>query len=243
MIALARALRRLWVVSVCLMRGVWTMRRRQSRWSDAERAMAVRSWAQDMLQAMGISLQLQGSPQSGSVLWVANHIAWLDILAMHAVRHCRFVAKSEVHRWPVIGPLAAGAGTLFIERASRRDALRVVHDLASALQAGDAVSVFPEGTTSSGETVLPFHANLLQAAVATQALVQPVLIRYLDASGQRADHVRYVDDDTLVRSIWRVLWASHTVVQLNFLAVQQAQGRDRRTWAVDLRRALLDALG
>ena len=89
----------------------------------------------------------------------------------------------------------------------------MVHDLASALQAGDAVAVFPEGTTSSGETVLPFHATLLQAAVATQALVQPVLIRYLDASGERAEHVRYVDDDTLVRSIWRVLWAPHTVAK------------------------------
>ena len=242
MIATVRALWRLIAVLTCLCRGAWTMTRRQSHWSDAERADAVSLWAQGMLRALGVTLQARGHPQSGPVLWVANHIAWLDILAVHAVRHCRFVAKSEVHRWPVIGKLAAGAGTLFIERASRRDALRVVHDMAHALQSGDTVAVFPEGTTSTGETILPFHANLIQAAVATDVDVQPVLIRYLDDAQHPARHVRYVGDDTLVTSIWRVLMASQTIVQIDFLAPQRRMGRDRRAWASDLRLDMLNRL-
>ena len=83
------------------------------------------------------------------------------------------------------GPSWAGwwssGGTLFIERERKRDALRVVHQIAAALRAGDIVAVFPEGTTGDGRDVLPFHANLLQAAIATGAPVQPVVLRYRDA--------------------------------------------------------------
>jgi 1-acyl-sn-glycerol-3-phosphate acyltransferase len=238
----ARALWRLARVLMALASGVWTMKRHQGHWSETQRSEAVTRWAQHMLQAMGVDLHIQGEPQPGPLLWVANHIAWLDILSLHAVRQCRFVAKSEVHRWPIIGALAAGAGTLFIERASRRDALRVVHDMASALDHGDTLAVFPEGTTGLGDTVLPFHANLLQAAVTTGSPIQPVLIRYENAQGQPASHVRYVEQDTLVGSIWRVLSAPVTVVRLQFLPLQQNQNRDRRAWSEDLRGSLLEAL-
>ncbi len=238
----ARAIGRLVRVLIALAAGVWTMRRQQDRWTQAQRADAVNRWAQRMLQAMGVNLQIQGSPQNGPLVWVANHIAWLDILSLHAVRQCRFVAKSEVHQWPVIGTLAAGAGTLFIERASRRDALRVVHDMAQALEGGDTVAVFPEGTTGLGDTILPFHANLIQAAVVTDTPIQPVLIQYVDELGRPAEHVRYVGQDTLVVSIWRVLAAPATTVRLHFLPSQLRQNRDRRAWAEHLRHSLLQAL-
>jgi 1-acyl-sn-glycerol-3-phosphate acyltransferase len=229
-------------VLVALGSGVWTMKRHQRSWSAQQRSVAVNRWANEMLNALGVTLHIHGHPQAGPLLWVANHIAWLDILSLHAVRQCRFVAKSEVHRWPVIGTLAAGAGTLFIERSSRRDALRVVHDMAKALQDGDTLAVFPEGTTGLGDTVLPFHANLLQAALAAGSPVQPVLIRYENAQGQSATHVRYVGQDTLVASIWRVLMAPATVVRLHFLPLQHSQNRDRRAWSQDLRACLLDAM-
>jgi 1-acyl-sn-glycerol-3-phosphate acyltransferase len=120
-------------------------------------------------------------PVNGPVLLVANHISWLDIVVLHAARHCRFVSKAMCKRWPLIGTLATGAGTLYIERESRRDAMRVVHHMADALQAGDILAVFPEGTTSDGISLLPFHANLIQAAVSAGAPVQPVALRFIDA--------------------------------------------------------------
>ena len=101
--------------------------------------------------------------------------------AVNAVHPARFVSKADVGHWPFIGYLVASGGTLFIERERKRDALRVVHQIAAALQAGDIVAVFPEGTTSDGHDVLPFHANLLQAAIATAAPVQPLVLRYRDA--------------------------------------------------------------
>ncbi|MDI9332074.1 MAG: lysophospholipid acyltransferase family protein [Alphaproteobacteria bacterium] len=235
-----RGLYRLLAVLWCMARGGYTLWRHQARWSQAQLAQAVQHWAQDMLCALGVRLQVHGQPAPGPVLWVANHIAWLDILILHAQRQAHFVAKSEVHRWPLIGPMAAAAGTLFIERASRRDALRVVHQMAEALQQGGTVAVFPEGTTSLGDTVLPFHANLLQAAVASETPVQPALIRYLDDRSRPAAHVRYVGDDTLVASVWQVLRAPVTVAVVQWAPAQRAQGRDRRAWAHDLRAVLQD---
>ena len=88
-----------------------------------QREARVQAWALRMLTLLGVRLELRGQPPvAGPVLLVANHISWLDILVMHAARHCRFVSKADVRHWPLIGTLADGAGTLYIERESRRDA-------------------------------------------------------------------------------------------------------------------------
>ncbi len=166
------------------------------RLAQAERDQRVNRWARQMLNILGIDLRLRGTPpDSGPVLLVANHISWLDILVMHAARHCRFVSKSDVRHWPLIGTLATGAGTLYIERESRRDAMRVVHHMAGALRSGDVLAVFPEGTTSDGREILPFHANLLQAAISSEAPVQPVALSFVDAATGRVSFAPiYVGD-------------------------------------------------
>ena len=235
------ALWRLARVLRCIASGWWTLQWHFARMSLAQREQAIQAWAERMLHALGIELQVQGERlQQGPILRVANHISWLDILSLLALGHCRFVAKAEVHHWPLIGPMAAAAGTLFIERQSSRDALRVVHQMAQALKDGDVLAVFPEGTTSDGQGLLPFHANLLQAAVATQAPVQPLYLRYTEkATGQRARSVCYIGEQTLVGSVWRTLTAPQVQVTLRIGEQQQAQGRDRRQWAHDLRQAML----
>ena len=126
---------RLLRVSYRLTRALWhivagfvTIRRHFHKLSAHERGLHVEAWARRMLHISGIELVVQGEPLAkGPVLLVANHISWLDILVMHSTGYCRFVSKSEVQRWPLVGTLASGAGTLFIERESRRDAHRVVH--------------------------------------------------------------------------------------------------------------------
>jgi 1-acyl-sn-glycerol-3-phosphate acyltransferase len=183
---------------------------------------------------------VSGQPAlQGPMLLVSNHLSWLDILVLHAARHCRFVSKSDVKHWPVIGTLATGAGTLYIEREKRRDAMRVVHHMAESLKAGDIVAVFPEGTTGDGKELLPFHANLIQAAISAHAPVQPVALRFVDrASGQDSDGPLYLGDDTLVSSVWRTLAGRPFVAHVRFGEPQVAQGRDRRQWAEELREAV-----
>ena len=211
--------------------------------TPTEREAEVHRWAAEMLRKVDIELIVYGTPcASGPMLLVANHISWLDILVMHASRYCRFVSKSDVKHWPIIGALATGAGTLYIERESRRDAMRVVHHMAESLRAGDVVAIFPEGTTGDGVALLPFHANLLQAAISADAPVQPIALKFIDPlSGERSNAPSFIGDETLLGSMWRTLSAPRLAAVVRYGEPQTAQGRDRRTWSADLH-AAVDAL-
>ena len=213
--------------------GWCTIRFAFPRLTPAERHARVQQWSARMLELMGIRLLVQGRPPAqGPLLVVCNHLSWLDITAMHAARHMRFVAKSGVRHWPLIGAMSDGAGTLYLERERRRDALRVVHHMAEALRAGDLVAVFPEGTTGDGRALLPFHANLLQAAISSGAPVQPAALRFADAaSGDTSFAPRYIDDDNLIASVWRTLCAPPLVAIVRFGEPQASSGRERRAWA------------
>jgi len=223
--------------------GLWVIKRHFPHLDASQRAARVQTWSLRMLDAMGVTWRAEGVVQPGPVLRVANHLSWLDILVMNAVAPSRFVSKAEVRHWPLIGALTVGAGTLLIEREKRRDAMRVVHHMAESLQAGDAVAVFPEGTTSDGQTLLPFHANLLQAAVVTDSPVQPWALRYRHAhTGQPHPAALFVGDTTMGASLLSTLLASGLVADVRLGEVQHAQGRDRRAWAEDLHRAVGELL-
>lgn len=236
-IAVWKFLRGLWHVLV----GMWTIWLRFPQLSAEQREMRVQAWALQFLALWGIHLRVVGQPVAqGPALMVANHISWLDILVIHAARHCRFVSKSDIRAWPLVGMLATGAGTLYIERSKRRDALRMVKDMADAMRKGDVVAVFPEGTTSDGRALLPFHANLIQAAIEADAPVQPMSLKFTDAqTGETSFAPCYIGDDTLIGSVWRTLKAGRIEAVVHFGQPQTAQGRDRRAWAQDLRQDIL----
>jgi 1-acyl-sn-glycerol-3-phosphate acyltransferase len=203
----------------------------------------VRWWSAKMLRMLGIGLQVEGSLQSGAKLIVANHVSWLDIMAVHAVSpDVRFVSKADVQRWPLLGRLVAAGGTLYIERERPRDALRVVHQMAEALKAGDTVAVFPEGTTGDGRTLLPFHANLLQAAIVTGAPVQPLALRFSDAKHVISPAADFVGDTTLVQSLWMLACGDGVVVRLKVLPTQDSARADRRALSESLREQIAGAL-
>lgn len=211
----------------------------------AEQERRVNVWAQKMLRIAGITLQIKGTPPPhGPMLLVANHISWLDILVMHAAGHCRFVSKSDVKAWPLIGTFADGAGTLYVARESRRDAHRVVGHMAERLVAGDILAVFPEGTTGDGVKLLDFHANLIQSAIDASAPVGPVALMFLDAaSGAISLAPSYVGDESLIGSIWRTLSAPPLTAVVMFGEPQRAHGRNRREWAQALRRDIAQLRG
>jgi len=241
---LSRALRavvgvgRLARLGLHILRGLWTIYTRFGGWGHGERNRAVEQWAAQLLRCCGVELKLLGRPpRAGPALLVANHLSWLDIPLMHACRHVRFVSKSDVGHWPLVGTLASAGGTLYIERSSRRDAMRTVERMAQALRAGDLVAIFPEGTTGDGRKLLPFHANLLQAAIDADAPIQPVGLCFYDqASGEPSYAPSYVGDETLLGSIWRTVTAPPLVAQLHYGEPEHADGRDRRAWGHHLHR-------
>ena len=236
-LVLWKILRGLWHVLM----GLWTIHVRFPQLGTEQREARVQAWSLQFLALWGVHLKVIGTPvRSGPALIVSNHISWLDILVIHAARHCRFVSKSDIRDWPLIGTLATGAGTLYIERARRKDALRMVHDIADALREGEVVAVFPEGTTSDGRCLLPFHANLIQAAIEADAPVQPMSLKFIDArSAEPSFAPCYIGDDTLIGSIWRTLSAPPITAVVHFGEPQSADGRDRRQWAQELREIVI----
>ena len=231
-------------VALKLLRGIWhvlvgwfTIYFRFPQLNPLQREARVQAWATQLLRIWEIELEVRGQPVlTGPALLVCNHISWLDILVIHATRHCRFVSKSELREWPLIGTLATGAGTLYIERENRKDALRMVKEMAQALKDGDVLAVFPEGTTGDGIDLLPFHANLIQSAIAADAPIQPLALQFMDAkTHQISMAAKFIGDDTLVQSIWSTLNARDLKAVVNFGELQSANGRDRRVWAQDLR--------
>ena len=210
---------------------------------EAQRQVVVAWWSAKMLRVLGLQLQVQGSFSPGAKLVVANHVSWIDIMAIHAVcPEARFVSKADVQKWPLLNRLVSAGGTLYIEREKRRDALRVVHQMADALKAGDTVAVFPEGTTGDGSTLLPFHANLLQAAIATATPVQPVALRFSDAHHAVSPAAQFVGDTTLVQSLWLLACGKQVVVRLQVMALLATAQADRRQLAENLRELIAQQL-
>ena len=223
--------------------GLWLVAWRFPRLSSDQQQARVQAWSLGLLTCAGITLQLRGRPQrAGPVLLVVNHHSWLDIPVLHAARYCRFISKSDLQDWPIVGTLATAAGTLYIRRESRRDALRMVTSMRDALLAGEVLAVFPEGQTGDGRALLPFHANLLQAALDAGAPVQPVGLRFLDGiGGATSDAPSFVGDESFLGSVWRTLKAPGITAVVHFGAPERALGRDRRAWSQALH-AAVDAL-
>lgn len=226
-----------------LLHGMAVMALRVPSLDAAGRHRWIQWWSATLLRLLGISLVAHGAPRAGATLVVANHVSWLDIAAIHATApQARFVSKADVRHWPLVGRLVAGAGTLFIERASKRDALRVVHQVADALRAGDMMAVFPEGTTGAGPVLLPFHANLLQAAIATCTPIQPVVLRFHQPGQTFSVATEYVGETSLACSVWRVVCARGLCVQLDWLPPQGSAHADRRRLAAALRESMTAAI-
>jgi len=198
-------------------------------------------WSRVLMALCGVKIRILGAPVlRAPVLWVANHVSWIDIFCLNHVRSTAFVAKREIRAWPVIGWLVAGAGTIFIERGSRQALRHVGAQMQQRLRCGEVVGLFPEGTTSAGFDVMPFHASLFEAAIRTQVDMQPVALRFYQ-HGRRSDVAAFTGDQTLVANMWQLLGATGICVALEFLPphpAAQCQDMGRHDMAVATQAAI-----
>jgi 1-acyl-sn-glycerol-3-phosphate acyltransferase len=213
-------------------------------YSPARRKRAIGRWSARVLAALNIESRIRGAPPDARrpAILIANHVSWLDIQLIHSLWQVRFVAKSEVRRWPVIGWLSARAGTLFIERGRHRHAARINRAIHAAFVAGDAIGIFPEGTTTEGTQLHRFHASLLQPAVDEKALIFPVALRYLDGDNRLNINASYVGETSLLESLRRILSEPRIIAELIFLPAIDTDGKSRRDLATETRAAIATAL-
>jgi 1-acyl-sn-glycerol-3-phosphate acyltransferase len=212
---------------------------------SSERQLAIiRRWSRGMLRVLNVKLHVAGTPPGGHAptLVVTNHVSWLDIWVIHAVCPVRFVAKSDVRRWPVVGWLVARAGTIFIERMRRHDTGRTNRHIVEVLSRGERVGVFPEGTTTDGTHLRPFHASLFQPALGAGARVVSAAIRYPLRSGAPNLDAAYTDERSLLASL-RLILAQRTLrAELIFCGVIDPVGKTRRDLARESHRLIAHAL-
>jgi len=207
--------------------------------SSSLRARLTRGWSRRLLRLCRVEVEHAGGVAAlEHALVVANHVSWLDIFVINALDPCRFVAKAEIRKWPVMGWLAAGAGTVFIARGNRRELRHVFKGLVEVLQRGERVALFPEGTTGLQGQVLPFHANLFEAAIDAGVPVQPYALAYVDDRGALHPSIEYVGDTTFVDSLLRILQGPPVTARLACLAPLESVGAHRRELALAAQEAV-----
>ncbi|MDE2210849.1 MAG: 1-acyl-sn-glycerol-3-phosphate acyltransferase [Betaproteobacteria bacterium] len=214
-------------------------------WLSADsRRHRVRRWSSRLLRMLAVEVRMVGAlHEGGNVLIVANHVSWLDIFVLNSVQPMRFIAKSELARWPLLGRLVRDVGTLFVERSRRHDAHRVTIEAHEALASGDIVAIFPEGTTTDGTRLLPFKSSLLQPIVNAQGAVQPVAMRYRAPDGSLSTAAAYAGDTTFLASFWRICGERRIGVDVILPPALPVQRRHRRELASSAEAAIREALG
>lgn len=236
---------RLFRLGLHIARGVTTALLVQPWGSAGLRVTLTREWSRSLLGLLGVRLEVRGTPPdtaSRNLLLVSNHVSWLDIYLLNTVRPLRFVSKSEVHNWPVVGWLAVFTGTLFLERGKRRDTARVNDAVTSALSGGDCVAFFPEGTTTDGTYLKPFLSSLLQAAINAHAELRPVALRYVLPDGSVDTAAAYYGDMTMMDSLRNILARKEIRAEVIFLDSLDTGSKRRRELAQQAEQAISSAL-
>lgn len=224
----------IWLGAILVM--PWLSRPRRNR--------MIARFAGRMLRGLNVQVRIRGTPPSAHrpIVFVANHVSWLDPHLLNLVSRARFIAKREVASYPIFGTIVRQFGAIFIRRGSIRDAYRVKCDAAATLSTGEHVAFFPEGTTSTGTRINYFYPALFQAAVDSSATVQPIAIRWHHGDGRLNLDAGFIDDMTIVDSI--VLMLKHRVLHAEVTLCEplEAAGASRRDLAHRTRAAIAEKL-
>ncbi|MCY7312884.1 MAG: 1-acyl-sn-glycerol-3-phosphate acyltransferase [Pseudoxanthomonas sp.] len=205
--------------------------------------VGIRLWSAGLMRIFGFRLRRLGTPLPDPVLFVANHVSWVDIEALHSQRMMGFVAKREIRSWPVVGWLTARGETIFHQRGSQESMGGVMHAMLERLQSGRAVGVFPEGRTRDGHAVGAFHARIFQPAVEAGVPIQPVALRY-GPRGSAQSVVAFGPEEGFLVNFLRLLGEPPRTADVCFLEpilVSDTEGR--RQMAELARSRIVAAMG
>ena len=198
----------------------------------ARRMDHIARWSRRVLLTFGVTVEEAGGVAVlTNALLVANHVSWVDVFIINARYPSHFVAKSEVRRWPLIGPLAALAGTVFVARERPSELKTTVSLLAHKLRAGERIACFPEGTSAAQGDLQPFRANLFEAAIEAGVPVQALAISYVDDDGALHPSVEYIATTSLVASMLAIINGKPIRARLRALPPQETGAASRRALA------------
>lgn len=208
------------------------------------RRQLIGRWSRRLLALCRVEVQIGyvgGATVAPRALIVANHVSWLDIFVINTLQPCHFVAKSDIRDWPLIGWLCEKSGTIFISRGKLRDVRRIYQGLVAGLQAGEHVAFFPEGGTAVQGKLLPFHANLFEAAIEAGVPVQPYALSYVGIDGKFHPAAEFVGDMTFAQSMLAILKTRHPITAyLTLLPVIHTKRHSHRRELADAAREAIE---
>lgn len=204
----------------------------------------IQRWSRGVLDILRVRPHLYGTipKDAAPTVVVSNHVSWLDIWLIHSVSPLRFVAKSDIRRWPVVGWLVARAGTIFIQRTKRHDTARTNKLIVDTLMRGERVGMFPEGTTTDGTELKPFHASLFQPALGAGARIVALAVRYPEADGRPNLDAAYAGERSLLESLRLILRRPSIRAELIVAGQFEVTGKTRREIAAEAQHLIAQAL-
>jgi len=173
-----------------------------------------------------------GNPLQTTTLFTANHISFLDIIALAAVTPVKFLSKATLRYWPVIGFISSSIGTVFIKRGDRRIIHQTIITISQTLQQENSLVIFPEGTTSLGKNVKKFNTGLFQAAINTNKPIQPVALRYI-RNGKPDRIAAYIENDNFILTLIKIMAQKKVEVELYYCAVLDSDDYTRAELAMN----------
>ena len=201
------------------------------RLAHAKQRAMLRWWSAKLLGILNVTTRLEGPVPSrkekGSMI-AANHVSWLDIFLISSVRPTRFIAKSEIRDWGLVGWIVDRSGTLFIRRDQLRDMARINGIVHAALAEGDCVGLFPEGITTEGDVLLRFHSALFEPAVANEAHIHAAAIRYERIDGSLCREASFRGERTFMESLRLIIGEPRLVAHIRFAPAFEPAGARRR---------------
>ena len=214
--------------------------------SAPKRDALVRRWSHQLLSLCKVRVKFidqSGGQLADHALIIANHVSWLDIFVINSWQACHFVAKADIRSWPIAGWLSAQAGTIFLARGKQREVRRIYEGLVHQLEQNKRIAFFPEGTTGAQGGLLPFHANLFEAAIEAKVPILPFAVRYVDAQGQLHSAADFIGEMTFAESMKLILAAGEITAELIQLPSIPTEGAHRREIAQQARIVVAGGLG
>ena len=205
------------------------------------RAATIERFSRGLMRVFGFKVVRYGTPLNGSVMFVANHVSWIDIVLLHSQKWMGFVAKHEISRWPFVGWLATIGGTIYHKRGDNESLNGVMGVMLERLREDRAIGVFPEGRTTNGKALGTFHARIFQPAVLASIPAQPVALKYgHQACAQTI--VAFAERESFVGNFLRLLGEPSRVCEVHFLEPIAASDDGRRKMAEYCRNKIHEAM-
>lgn len=206
------------------------------------RQVTFQNWARSFVWISGMKIEVIGKTPKPPFFLVSNHLSYVDVAALRAVVPTVFVAKREIINWPVAGPIVRDMGVVFIDRANRRDIPRAGKEIIERLDQGEGVVVFPEGTSTKGEEVLPFNSSFFEFAAKAGLPVSYVSVSYTTPDGEMpaSDAVCWWEDISFVAHMFRLFTVPKYTAILTF-GTEPILNVDRKLLANELHAKITEA--